>query len=221
MIRVVIFDLDGTLIDSLTDLYLTMNRSMEHFGFPPQPDKDYPRRALGEGSREYLKACLPAEKRGDEDLVDRCLDQYRKFYVDNPCENTVPYEGICEVLSFLQEKGISINVLSNKPDVPTKNFVKSRFPDFTFDFVYGDRPGIPRKPDPYVALEIAESLGILPEEVVFVGDSEADARTGQAAGMHVISALWGYRTEEELKTCGATLFAKTPQDVIQLIKDLS
>ena len=220
MIRAVIFDLDGTLIDSLTDLYLTMNRSMEHFGFPPQPDKDYHRRALGEGSREYLKACLPPDKREDEALVDRCLDQYRKFYVDNPCENTMPYAGIREVLTFLTEQGISMNVLSNKPDIPTKNFVKSRFPDFTFDFVYGDRPGVPRKPDPYVALEIAESLGVLPVEVVFIGDSEADAITGQKAGMHVISALWGYRSKKELETCGAKLFAEKPQDIIQLIQDL-
>ena len=220
MIRAVIFDLDGTLLDSLTDLYLTMNRSMEYFGFPPYEDMDYHRRALGEGSREYLKACLPPEKRADEDFVDECLEQYRKFYVDNPCENTAPYEGINEVLTFLTEQGISINVLSNKPDIPTKNFVKSRFPDFTFDYVYGDRPDIPRKPDPYVALQIAESLGVLPEEVVFIGDSEPDAKTGLAAGMHVISVLWGYRTEEELKNCGAKYFAKKPQDIIQLIQDL-
>ncbi len=220
MIRAVIFDLDGTLLNSLFDLKTSMNAMLKSLGYPQHEDIDYHRRAVGFGAREYAKSCLPEAVRNDPGQVEKGFLKFRELYDANPCTETKPYEGIFELLSFLKEQGISVNVLSNKPDAPAKVLVKSRFSEFDFDYIFGEREGVPRKPDPQGALEIAANLKLEPEEILFLGDGEPDVTTGLSAGMLTVGALWGYRDKEQLKACGAKLFAKTPQDVIQLIKEL-
>ncbi len=220
MIRAVIFDLDGTLLDSLFDLSEAMNEMLRSFGYPVHKDLNVHRRAIGSGAKLYAKACLPEHLQNDPEVVEKCFLKFRELYDERPCTQTKPYDGILALLTYLTENQISLNVFSNKPDAPAKTLVKSRFSDFDFDYIFGEREGVPRKPDPQGALEIAENLKLSPEEVLFLGDSEPDILTGLAAGMVTVGALWGYRDKEQLKACGAKHFAKTPQDVIQLIKEL-
>ena len=210
MIKAVIFDLDGTILNTLADLSGAMNSMLRQFGYPQQPDLECHKQAIGTGAGNYVKKCLPPEVWEDDEQIDRCLANVK----------TAPYDGICDVLAFLKANNISINVLSNKPDAPTKALVKLWFSDFAPEHVYGERPEKPRKPDPTVPLEIADALGISPSEIAFVGDSGVDIATGLAAGMIPIGVLWGYRTREQLLESGATHLTETPAELISIFQSL-
>ena len=219
MIKAVIFDLDGTILYTLSDLANAMNEMLETQGFPRQEDLNVHRLAIGTGARNYVKKCLPEQVRDQEDLVDRCLLTYKEIYGKKSSIETKPYDGIFDVMVFLKQSGISINVLSNKPDEPTKALVELWFSEFQPTCVFGERIDFPRKPDPAVPLAIAETLGLQPEEVAFVGDSDVDIKTGINAGMVPIGVLWGYRDRDVLVESGAKLLAETPRDLITLIKN--
>ncbi len=219
MIKAVIFDLDGTILYTLSDLANAMNEMLEVQGFPKREDLNYHRLAIGTGARNYVKKCLPETVQSDDTLVDRCLLNYKEIYGAKSAVETKPYEGILSVMEFLNEQGIAINVLSNKPDEPTKALVDLWFSDYHPAMVYGERSGIPRKPDPAAPLAIAEALGLSPDEIAFIGDSDVDIKTGVNAGMIPIGVLWGYRDRELLIESGAKLLAEKPADLITLIKN--
>ena len=220
MIKAVIFDLDGTILYTLSDLANAMNKMLSEFGYPVHADFNFHRLAIGTGARNYVKKCLPETVQNDDAQVDTCLDAYRRIYDAASSVETKPYDGIGEVMAFLNQNGISINVLSNKPDAPTKALVDEWFAEYKPKFVFGERAGVKRKPDPEAPIEIAEALGVLPSEVAFIGDSDVDIKTGVNAGMVPVGVLWGYRDRELLEACGAKYLAKTPAELIEVLKQL-
>ena len=143
----------------------------------------------------------------------------REIYAAHTNDLTKPYEGIFDLLDALTQEGIMINVLSNKLNAPTGELVNAWFSKYHFRYVYGERQGVPKKPDPAVPLEIAKALGLSPDEIAFVGDSGVDMQTGKNAGMLPIGVLWGFRSAEELNENGAAFLAENPMDILTIIKE--
>lgn len=206
-----IFDLDGTLINSLEDLAEGVNRMLDDHGYPRQLLSIFPH-LIGDGVHSLVKQALPQEVLDKEDIDARVAD-YQKHYQSTWNQKTHPYEGIVDVLNHLKEHGIKVAVLSNKPQPFTELCCQEFFPNFPFDAVLGARPNVPRKPDPQAALEIAQSLGVTPQECAFVGDSKFDILTAVNAKMFPVGVLWGFRDKEELVTHGAKALASTSHEL--------
>ena len=194
--RGVIFDLDGTLADSLGDIAAAMNRTLVAHGFPEHPVTAY-RTFVGEGVRNLVERALPP---GTEGVRDAFLAAYQADYADHLLDATRLFPGIPEVLDALQSAGMPVGVLSNKPDLPTRQMVDALCSRWAFRAVFGERPGVPRKPDPMSALALADALGAPPESVAFVGDTGVDMLTARAASMRPVGVLWGFRPKEVLAT---------------------
>ncbi len=210
-----LFDLDGTLLDTLADIADAANTVLDSLGFPTHPTQAY-RWMVGAGVRELFQRALPGESRS-EGLVERCTADFAEAYGRTWNVKTRPYDGVPELLGELAGRGIRMAVLSNKPDDFTKRCVGFYFPDGTFDHVLGQREGIPRKPDPAGALEIAGSMGIPAERFVYLGDTAVDIRTALAAGMYPVGALWGFRPREELAGAGARALLRRPSDLLAIV----
>ncbi len=208
-IRAVIFDLDGTLIDSLQDIATALNAALEAHGLASHPLESY-RRFVGEGVSNLVQRALPP---GREDLFEPIIADYRVRYGEHMMRATRPYPGIEAALLQLQRKQLPLAVLSNKPDLPTNRLVAHFFPR-TFRQVYGERMGMPRKPDPQSSLEIAAALGFRPAECAFVGDTRVDMQTARAAGMLPVGVTWGFRDELELRTSGAQRVVHRAEDLV-------
>jgi len=215
--QAVIFDLDGTLLDTLTDIADSMNTVLARFGFPTHPVNAY-RYFTGGGTEYLVKLSLP-EKHRDNQTVSKCLTAHKKEYQKRWANNTKPYDGIPELLDGLEKLGLPKAVLSNKPDEFTQIMVKTLLPRWSFSTICGEQPEIPRKPDPSAALEIARRLKIPPEKFLYLGDSNTDMQTANSAGMYAVGVLWGFRTAEELLANGAKILIKTPLDVLPLINE--
>lgn len=212
----VIFDLDGTLLDTLDDLANSMNASLASMGFPAHEVESY-KIFVGDGVTNLARRTLPAGSRDDEtvrECVRRMGDEYARCWRDH----TRPYDGIPEMLDALASAGIGMAILSNKPDNFTKEVVSALLPRWSFDCVRGAMDGVPIKPDPDAALEIAREMGVSTDEMLYVGDSGTDMKTAVAAGMYPMGVLWGFRGEEELTSCGARALARTPQEIVAHIK---
>ena len=208
----VLFDLDGTLVDSLDDLADAMNTVLGRNGFLPHPVDAY-RYFVGDGMEMLVRRALP-EARRDEGTVSRCLGEMKGEYEERWACKTRPYPGIPELLSALAGRGIPMAVLSNKPEDATLGVVERLLCSWTFAAVCGARPGLPKKPDPSGALEIASRLGIAPEAWVYAGDTGTDMKTANAAGMFAVGVLWGFRGAEELTAAGARILVRHPLDVL-------
>ena len=217
MLKAAIFDLDGTLIDSLQDLASSMNEALTALSFPAH-DLDAYRYFIGDGVHSLIARALPAEAREDAATVQRATELYRAAYGANWCRATVPYVGIMELLADLQAAGIPLAVLSNKPQHFTALCVAHFFPLQPFTVVFGQRDHVPRKPDPAGALEIAATLQLPPESIAFIGDTSTDIGTGKAAGMPTIGVTWGFRTQEELVEAGATTIVHEPTAISPLFR---
>ena len=203
----VIFDLDGTLIDSLADIAAAMNYSLRSVGMPQRTLAEY-RDRVGEGARYLAQRALPD---GRDDLVEAVLDTYRSYYLDHAVDATRPYPGIPELLA---EVRLPMAVVSNKPDAPTRQVVAALFPGVPFRWVAGQRAGVPLKPDPYPAREACERMGVAVAGCAFVGDTRIDVATARAAGMTPIGVSWGFRPEE-LRAAGAEIVITTPADLLR------
>ena len=214
--QAILFDLDGTLLDTLADIAGAANAGLKLLGFPAHPIESY-RRFVGDGAGCLARRVLPEDHQDDE-TVDRCrqaiADEYAKCWADN----TKPYPGVPELLAELQARDVPMAVLSNKPHDATRFVVEGYFPDCHFQVVRGALPSVPVKPDPAGAIQIAEELDILPGRFVYLGDTDTDMRTAVAAGMFPAGALWGFRTAEELTANGAKALVKTPQEVLNLFE---
>jgi phosphoglycolate phosphatase len=210
-----IFDLDGTLIDSLADIAEAVNRMLVERGYPRAPLTAFPR-YIGDGVRPLVERALPPEKLATED-IDACVAEYQRHYNDTWKDATVPYTGIRETLSDLKERGMKLAVLSNKPDHFTKLCCSHFFPDAGFEVVLGARSNVPRKPHPQGAFDICEILGVTPAECVYVGDSGIDMELAVNAGMLPVGVRWGFRGEAELKAKGAREIVAHPDDLICLV----
>lgn len=210
MYKLVIFDLDGTLVNSLEDLGNACNSALERFGYPVHPMESF-RYFVGDGVPMLIRRALPEKERTDETIakVKAVFDEiYGRNY--NVC--TRPYDGITELLDRLKAEGILIAVASNKPDNFTQTIVTSMFGD-TFSYVSGKKEGFEKKPDPQIALHIMEKLGVSPEETLFAGDSSVDMQTAHNAGCDCIGCVWGFRTLQELTDNKATYIANSPDDI--------
>lgn len=211
-LRAALFDLDGTLLDSLRDIGEAMNHALSLHGLPVHPLSDY-RRFVGEGVRVLVSRALPT---GREDAHEAVLASYKSFYAEHLLKHTRPYPGVLEVLSRLAGEGVKLAVLSNKPDAATRQLVSALLPDVPFSVVYGERAGVPRKPDPTAALGIATELGVEPGDCAFIGDTAVDMDTARAAGMYGVGVTWGFRSEE-LQAHGARALAHTADELLQAL----
>lgn len=216
MIKAVIFDLDGTLVNSLADLADSTNYALAQFGFPPHDVEEF-KMLVGDGMPKLIERALPIENRDDSTktkVLQTFLKHYRTHYVDK----TTVYEGVSELLSQLKERNIKIAVVSNKADVMTIVVVEKLFGKI-FDCVTGKRDGYPAKPDPTLTLQIIEKLGVKSQECLFVGDSGMDMATAVNSGCVAVGILWGFRGREELLKNGAKYIIETPKQVINVLKE--
>lgn len=213
MYKAVIFDLDGTLLDTLTDIAISANHVLENYNKSPLPVEDY-NLLVGQGAAQLFKDLLPQlSKKEQKDA----LALFEKHYAKQFSVNTKIYEGIGKVLTFLQVRGIKIAVLSNKPNSFTKKCVIKYLNNWKFEAVYGIREGITRKPDSAGVVEILKELEVHANETLFVGDTKVDMLTAKNSNMDSIGVLWGFRKKEELVEYGATFIAKKPIDMIKII----
>ncbi len=210
----IIFDLDGTLVDTLVDLAETCNEVLFHQHFPTHPTLAY-KKFVGDGLQTLMKRAAPA---GTKDaVIQQCCLSFKNLYSRNWKRNSCPYAGIDDMLSALMKHNVRLAVLSNKPHDFTRIFVNEFFPNGEFSIVYGQRDGVPKKPDPAVALEVAKFLDTRPQEMFFVGDSGVDIQTGKAAGMLTAGVTWGFRSIEELTENKADVLINNPLELLQYV----
>lgn len=213
--KAVLFDLDGTLLDTLEDLATAANRALTSLGLAEHPVAAY-RLFVGDGLRTLVERLLPETCRTAA-AIDGLMAAFEREYSANWNDRTAPYPGIPELLDHLVANGYRLAVLSNKPDAFTRLCVEQLLPRWTFAPLYGQRPGVPKKPDPAGALEIADHLGLDPAEVLYLGDTSVDMHTARAAGMEPVGVLWGFRSADELRTAGARHLIARPQQLVPLL----
>lgn len=213
--RAILFDLDGTLLDTLEDLGDAANRVLKKNGFPVH-DMDAYRSMVGDGAVVLIRRALPEDRRND-DTIRACVQSFLEEYGRGWKIKTRPYDGVTEMLEALVALGIKMAVLSNKPDGFTKRCITEFLPDCTFDMVLGQSDSIPLKPDPAGAKEIAKCMNIPPSNFIYLGDTAIDMKTAVSAGMFPVGALWGFRTEKELRENGAQVLIKKPQEILNLL----
>ena len=211
--RAAIFDLDGTLLDTLDDLADSMNETLSQMGFPTHPTHRY-RYFIGDGVEELARRVLP-EGRRDVEVVRLCAEKMVACYQGRWANKTRPYGGVMEVLHRLTEAGVPMAILSNKPQDFTSLTVTHFFGQVPFFAVVGASQERPKKPDPSSALEIASGFSIPPESIFFLGDSEVDIRTALAAGMFPAGATWGFRGGSELTDAGSMALLEKPADCLK------
>ncbi len=214
-LQAVIFDLDGTLLDTLKDLGDAMNRVLEKHGWPQHPESAY-KKFVGNGARKLIERAIPDDKRTPE-IMEQCLKEFIEDYRNNWAVSTAPYPGIEEMLSAMQERGIVMSVLSNKIHDFTVRCIERFLPSYRFALVLGERRGIPRKPDPAGAIEIVEKTGIPAGQTLYVGDTPIDMQTAKAAGMLAAGVLWGFRGRDELEENGADIIVERPEELLETL----
>ena len=207
-----IFDLDGTLVDSLRDLAETANAVLAESGFPQHPIDAY-RYFVGDGVQALISRIVPASTSAEQ--CRKCLEMYTARYAGNWRINSCPYPGVHDMLLALKSLGLKMAVLSNKPHAFTRDFVEYFFPGQLFDGVFGQRPEVERKPSPQGAFEIASLLGVAPARCLFIGDTAIDMKTGRSAGMFTIGVLWGFRDRRELEQHRADLIVAHPEEIAE------
>jgi len=213
MFKAIIFDLDGTLLNTLEDIADSMNEALIKFGYPSVPLEKY-KLFVGDGVDTFIKR-VTGKPQIDKIEMEEIKKVYKEIYNRRWNLKTKPYPNILKTLQTLNEKGIKMNVLSNKPDDFTKLCVRHYFPDIKFEYIIGERKGFPIKPDPFYALEIASKLGISPEKFVYFGDTNTDMQTALNASMYPVGVLWGFRDEEELKSNGAKELISDPVEMLK------
>ena len=214
--QAIIFDLDGTLLDTLADIGDSVNMMLAEYGFAGHTMDDY-RRFIGNGIQMLVTRALPIEGRSEE-LITACVRRARELYWENWNRKTLPYEGITDLLDHLKTKGLPLAVLSNKPHDFTVRYVNAYFDRWDFEVVMGQNDHFPVKPDPASALDIARQIGLAPETFLFVGDSAVDMKTAAAAGMHAVGVAWGFRGPKELRENGCQTLVNHPLEIIELLK---
>ncbi|MBF0100692.1 MAG: HAD family hydrolase [Desulfobacterales bacterium] len=214
--KAIIFDLDGTLIDTLSDLANAANRVLTSYGFMIHPRDAY-RYFVGCGVHHLMTTVLPKDQQNNLELIQRCVDRFLIDYGNNWNVHTKPYTGITDILTELKSLGIKLCVFSNKPHELTQKNVSAFFPESFFEVVLGQRSEIPAKPDPAGVLYISKYLNIPITDILFIGDSSVDMKTAVAANMNSVGVLWGFRDEAELRESGAKFIIKHPQEIIELI----
>jgi len=207
----VIFDLDGTLVDTLGDVAASMNRALKFHGFPELAVEQY-RDKVGWGIKRLAFLALPEEVRREETAALVSADASR-FYAEIPLVHSRPYPGIPEFISFLKQKKIKTAVLTNKPDPVAQKVIAGLFTQGAFSCVQGEISGKPRKPDPACVWELLMELDLTPSDIIFIGDSEVDMETALAAGCFPVGVSWGYRPRETIAGAGARRIIEKPEQL--------
>ena len=217
MIKACIFDLDGTLADTLESMAYVANEIMQKYGLKTLPTDNF-RYYSGEGADMLMQRAL--KDAGDKELIhyEEGRRLYREMFAADPMYKVVPYEGMQETLKELKKRGIRLAVCSNKPHPAAVKVIAQLYGD-DFDMVLGQSDAIRRKPAPDGPLMIAGKFGVRPEECMYVGDTSTDMKTGKAAGMFTVGALWGFRDREELNANGAYLVAEHPTDLVKISEE--
>lgn len=217
MYKACIFDLDGTIADTVESIAHVGNKTLRYFGLPEIPVKDYNFYA-GNGADELVKNMLRAVPGGDKADYEQVRSLYRRWFQEDPLYHVKPFAGILPLLEGLKERGLKIGVLSNKPHEAAVEVVGSIFGEDRFHAVQGQTSDIPRKPSPIGALALAENFGVQPEECLYVGDTDTDMDTGRRAGMFTIGVTWGFRPRKELEEHQADLIVDTPGEILELVE---
>ena len=211
-----IFDLDGTLTNTLESMTYSVNLTLEEMGLS-KITKDQCRLFVGNGARVLMEKALKAAGDTDASRIEEGMEIYGRIFDRNCTYHVTPYEGIPEMLKALKDKGIHLAVLSNKPDRQTVKVVKAIFGEELFDYAQGQKEGIRRKPEPDGVWYLMEQMHVSKEECLYIGDSEVDAATGRNAGLETIGVLWGFRDRKTLETAGADDLIDRPDELLQFV----
>lgn len=210
--KAVIFDLDGTLVNSLDDLADATNYALRHFGQQVHSISAF-MKMIGDGTRTLISRALAADK---QELVEQVLAAMREKYMQICLDKTRPYNGLEQALEDLKKQGIKMGVLTNKDQKMAEKIVRHFFGD-TFEIIIGGNNGVPVKPEPTALLGVLERFGVKPNEALFVGDSNVDVKTAKAAKVKAVGVKWGFRGEAELREAGAEYIIDEPQKLIELV----
>jgi len=213
--KAVIFDMDGTLVDTLEDIAASMNKALKFMGFPELPVKEYLDK-VGWGTERLAFLSLP-EKERQKETAARLAAQMSLFYAEAPLVYTKPYPGIPELVSALKQRRIKLAILTNKTDPVAQKVASGLFPPGSFDLVQGGAPGRPLKPDPESVWELLVELDLAPSDSIFAGDSEVDIETAVSSGCFPLGVSWGYRSRETITNAGARLIIEKPDELLNLI----
>lgn len=214
--RLAIFDLDGTLLDTIGDLAEACNHMLGLRGLGSHTREEY-RAMVGNGILRLVERALPEELRNAEYVAEARRD-FLAFYIDHIDCYSRPYDGIRKVLQTLQDEGWTLAVASNKFDAGTKKLIGSFFPEIHFKAIYGNREGFPLKPDAALVELIMEECGATADTTFMVGDSGVDIQTAKAAGVRSVGCSWGFRSRAELEECGADTIVDRPLDLLQILR---
>ena len=217
MLKAVLFDLDGTLVNSLADLADSTNFALMELGFPPHETEEY-KYLVGDGIPKLIERALP-EGEKTEGNCNKCLELFMARYREHYFDKTDSYDGIKELLRNLKKQGLKIAVISNKAQEMAQKVVDKVFGDI-FDAVAGKREGYKTKPDPTLTLEVIKELGVTPDTCVLIGDSGMDMAAAVNGKVTGIGVLWGFRTETELRQNGADYIADTPAQILNIIEEI-
>lgn len=211
--KAIIFDLDGTLTDTLEDLFLSVNHALRSNGLPERT-LDEVQRFVGNGVRKLIERAVPEDT--ETTVLEKCFETFRAHYVIHCQDHTCLYPGIATLLMALHAKGYRMAVVSNKLQTGVNELSRTFFQG-VIDVAIGEQNGIPRKPAPDMVEAALKQLGVTKDEAIYVGDSDVDLQTAANAGLPCIAVLWGFRSRDFLIAHGATVFAETPQDVLELV----
>lgn len=215
MKQLAIFDLDGTLLNTVADLANATNQALSQCGYPTHPTDAY-YQFVGNGINKLFARTLPEESRGEEE-VQRIRSLFVPYYDQHNADDSRPYDGIPELLEHLQDKGVKIAVASNKYQQATEKLVRHFFPTIDFVAIYGQREGVPIKPDPTIVNDILRETGISAIETIYIGDSGVDMQTASNANVESIGVTWGFRSEEELRTNGAAHIVHAANEIEKIM----
>lgn len=215
--RLIVFDLDGTLLNSLEDLADSANWVLEQHGFPTHPVDAY-RYFVGDGVRKLIERILPQEERTDA-RIEQCRQEFVAYYKVHMEDKTSVYEGITELLVELKNRGLKIAVATNKVHIAVKPLMEKYFPEIRFDSMIGQREGVPVKPAPQIMFDILRETGCEPSEALHVGDTATDMQLAHNAGVTPVGVLWGYRPLKELQEAGAKFIIEKPEELLGLVHE--
>ena len=218
MYQALLFDLDGTLTNTLDSLVYSTNETLKEMKLP-QISEEQCRLFVGNGARVQMEKALGSSGSENLDRIEEAMQIYGRIFDANCTYHVVPYEGITEMLESMKNRGLKLAVLSNKPHKQAVHVVETIFGKETFQWIQGQIDTVPRKPDPTAVLQIAEKLGATPEETLYIGDSEVDVATGKNAQMHTVGVTWGFRGKEVLEDAGAELIVDSPEEIMNMIED--
>ncbi len=215
-VNTVIFDMDGTVLDTLEDLTVSVNYVLSKFNMPEHSEEEY-RKFFGNGIKYALKCAVTEETA--EEVIEEMLPIFREHYNEHCHDRTKPYDGIIELMSMLKANGYKMAIVSNKIDSAVKELNDRFFSEYV-DVAIGEKPGIKRKPAPDTVLAALDELGSKKEAAVYIGDSEVDLQTALNSELPCISVLWGFRDKDFLISKGASVFAETPEEVYDILKKI-